>query len=184
TIYVFLKVPISVLYRLIEKKEKGAFKQPVSEGDVNEVIDAVGFDFISQPVVKADYIRIKPEKVDLLNHKQRDYVIRIREFKSDTLLSNPEDFQNFETLSMVLVDYDFDGKVFDMDQVFWAEDLITVELKRKGVSSNARLEERVKDCEHLEIRIPEDRATDNMMVIFIDKYGNEKKQVIKKKDFR
>ena len=184
TIYVFLKVPISVLYRLIEKKEKGAFKQPVSEGDVNEVIDAVGFDFISQPIVKTEYIRIKPEQVDLLNHKQRDYVIRIREFKSDTLLSNPEDFQNFETLSMVLVDYDFDGKVFDLDQVFWAEGLITVELKRKGVSSNSRLEEMVKDCEYLEIRISEDRATDKMMVIFIDKYGNEKKQVIKKKDFR
>lgn len=184
TIYVFLKVPISVLYRLIEKREKGAFKQPVSEGDVNEVIDAVGFDFISQPIVKTEYIRMKPEKVDLLNHKQRDYVIRIREFKSDTLLSNPEDFQNFETLSMILLDYDFDRKVFDMDQVFWAEDLVNAELKRKGITSNARFEERAGECDYLDIRIPEVKATEKMMVIFIDKYGNEKKQVLSKKDFK
>lgn len=184
TMYVFLKVPISVLYRLIEKKEKGAFKQPVSEADVNEVIDAVGFDFISQPVVNAEYKRLKPEKIDLLNQKQKDYVIRVKEFKSDTLLSSPEDFHNFETLSMVLIDYDFDGKVFDMDTVFWAENLVNSELKRKGISSNVRFEERVKECDSLDIRITEDKATEKMMVIFIDKYGNEKKKGLSKKDFK
>jgi DNA modification methylase len=184
TTYVFLKVPISILYRLIEKKEKGAFKQPVSENDVNEVIDAVGFDFISQPIVKTEYKIIKPESMNLLNQKQKDYVIRIREFKSDTLLSSPEDFHNFETLSMVLIDYDFDGKIFDLDQVFWAEDLVNAELKRKGISSTARFEERAKVCDNLDIRIPEDKVTNKMMVVFIDKYGNEKKQVLSKKDFR
>lgn len=184
TMYVFLKVPISVLYRLIEKKEKGAFKQPVSEADVNEVIDAVGFDFISQPVVNAEYKRLKPEKIDLLNQKQKDYVIRLKEFKSDTLLSSPEDFHNFETLSMVLIDYDFDGRVFDMDAVFWAENLVSSELKRKGISSNVRFEERVKECDSLDIRITEDKATEKMMVIFIDKYGNEKKKGLSKKDFK
>jgi hypothetical protein len=45
-------VPLSVLLRLIEKKEPAAFKQPAKEADVNEVINAVGFDFISQPQVK------------------------------------------------------------------------------------------------------------------------------------
>ena len=49
TTYVFLKVPLSVLRRLIEQKEPAAFKQPKKESDVNEVINAVGFDFISQP---------------------------------------------------------------------------------------------------------------------------------------
>jgi site-specific DNA-methyltransferase (adenine-specific)/adenine-specific DNA-methyltransferase len=184
TTYVFLKVPISILYRLIEKKEKGAFKQPVSENDVNEVIDAVGFDFISQPIVKAECKRMKPESVNLLNQKQKDYVIRIKEFKSGTLLSSPEDFHNFETLSMVLIDYDFDGKVFDLDQAFWAEDLVNAELKRKGIVANARFEERAKECDNLDIRIPEDKVTEKMMVIFIDKYGNEKKQVLSKKDFK
>jgi hypothetical protein len=38
--------------RLIQQREPGALKQPMKEADVNEVIDAIGFDFISQPLVK------------------------------------------------------------------------------------------------------------------------------------
>jgi site-specific DNA-methyltransferase (adenine-specific)/adenine-specific DNA-methyltransferase len=53
TTYVFLKVPLSVLLRLIECEEPAALKQPTKEEDVNEVIDAVGFDFISQPQVRS-----------------------------------------------------------------------------------------------------------------------------------
>ena len=44
--YVFLKVPLSLLLRLIEKKVPAALLQPAREEDVNEVIDAAGFDFI------------------------------------------------------------------------------------------------------------------------------------------
>ena len=84
---------------------------------------------------------------------------------------------------MVLVDFAFNGKVFDLDTVYWAESLVNTELKRKGITSTAKFAERVKDCEYLDIRIPEDKATDNMMIIFIDKYGNEKKQILKRKDF-
>lgn len=183
TIYVFLKVPISVLTRLIERKSLGAFQQPCAEADVNEVIDAVGFDFISPPVVKAQYLRLPPEKPDLLTKDRRDYVIRLKEFRSDTLASSPEDFENYETLSMVLVNFAFNGKVFDMDVVYWAEDLVNVELKRKVITSTAKFSEKVTECDYLDIRLPEEKATDSMMVIFIDKYGNEKKQVLKRKDF-
>jgi hypothetical protein len=42
TAYSFLKVPLSVLMALIEKGEPGSLKQPTSENDVNEVIDAMG----------------------------------------------------------------------------------------------------------------------------------------------
>ncbi|OGP92303.1 MAG: hypothetical protein A2156_15455 [Deltaproteobacteria bacterium RBG_16_48_10] len=178
TTYVFLKVPISVLARLIEKKSLGAFPQPCAEADVNEVIDAVGFDFISPPVVKAQYLRLPPEKPDLLTKDRRDYVIRLKEFCSDTLASSPEDFENFETLSMVLVDFEFNGKVFDMDAVYWAEDLVNAELKRKEITSSAKFAERLKECDYLDIRLPEEKAADNMMAIFIDKYGNEKKQIL------
>jgi DNA modification methylase len=183
TTYVFLKVPISVLARLIEKKSLGAFPQPCAEADVNEVIDAVGFDFISPPLVKAQYLRLPLEKPDLLTKDCRDYVIRLKEFRSDTLASSPEDFENFETLSMVLVDFKFNGKIFDMDAVYWAEDLVNAELKRKEITSTVKFLERVKECDYLDIRLPEEKATDNMMAIFIDKYGNEKKQILKRKDF-
>ena len=61
---------------------------------------------------------------------------------------------------------------------------MNAELKRKGIVANARFEESAKECDNLDLRILEDKVTDKMMVIFIDKYGNEKKQVLSKKDFR
>lgn len=183
TKYIFLKVPISILARLIEHKSLGAFPQPCAKTDVNEVIDAVGFDFISPPIVETQCLRLAPVNPDLLTQRRRDFVIRIKGFMSDTLASSPEDFVNFETLSMVLIDFNFNGKVFDLDAVYWAEELVNAELKRKGATSTAKYAERVKDCDYLDVRIPEETATDNMMVIFVDKYGNEKKQILRRKDF-
>lgn len=184
TTYTFLKVPISVLTRLIENKQDGAFRQPISEADVNEVIDAVGFDFISQPMVNWKCLRLEHEGGGLFAHGKKDYVIRLADFRSDTLASSPDDFERFETLSMVLVDYDFDGSVFDLDLVFWAEDLVSAELKRSDSQATGSFTDRAAACKQLDIRIPEDKATDKMMVIFVDKYGNEKKQVLNRKDFK
>ena len=162
--YVFLKVPLSVLRRLIEAKEPAAFKQPTKEEDVNEVIDAVGFDFISQP------------QVEWIATKQRDGLLRefdleITEFRAQTLATDPEDFRNFETFSMAMADLDYDGDVFRLGRVFWAEDL----LKEVGGLEKA---------ERLTLRIPEEEFTgERMMVILCDRYGNEKTLVLAKGDF-
>lgn len=167
TTYVFLKVPLSVLMALIERGDPGSIKQPASENDVNEVIDAVGFDFISQPEVKAEYHRRNPVEKNLFNTKKKDYSIEIKHFKSNTLVYDPEDFENFETLSMVLVDTNHNGDWFNLDKVFWADKILNEE-KTRAV-----------------IRITEDDFTGKkMMVIFIDKYGNEYKVVKTKKDFK
>ena len=89
TTYVLLKVPLSVLKALIEKGDPGSIRQPVSEVDVNEVIDAVGFDFISQPQVKVSYYRRKPEDHNLFNADKKDFSIEISSFKSNTLVYDP-----------------------------------------------------------------------------------------------
>jgi len=167
TTYVLLKVPLSVLKALIEKGDPGSIRQPVSEADVNEVIDAVGFDFISQPEVKAKYHRRKPEDQNLFNAGKKDFSIEILSFKSNTLVYDPEDFENFETLSMVLVDTDYNDDYFNLDKVFWATDIVN------------------EDHSQAVARIPEDEFTGKkVMVIFIDKYGNELKVVKMKKDFK
>ena len=119
TTYVFLKVPLSVLLRLIERKEPAALKQPAKEEDVNEVIDAVGFDFISQPQVVW-----KAKKESRTGELFADYVLEISEFRAQTLATDPEDFQNFETFSMAMVDLDYDGDVFRLSRVFWGEDVL------------------------------------------------------------
>ena len=134
---------------------------------MNEVIDAIGFDFISQPEVKATYHRRNPVERDLLNARKKDYSIEISSFRSNTLVYDPEDFENFETLSMVLVDTNYNNDYFNLDKVFWADQALNEE-KTSAV-----------------IRISEDDFTGKkMMIIFIDKYGNELKVVKTKKDFK
>jgi site-specific DNA-methyltransferase (adenine-specific)/adenine-specific DNA-methyltransferase len=167
TTYSFLKVPLSILMALIEKGEPGSLKQPTSENDVNEVIDAIGFDFISQPEVKVTYHRRPPIERNLMNLKKRDYSIEITSFKSNTLVYDPEDFENFETLSMVLIDTNCNEDFFNLSKVFWADQILNEE-KTKAI-----------------IRIPEDEFVGKkMMVIFVDKYGNELKVIKTKKDFK
>lgn len=166
TTYVFLKVPLSILLRLIEKKEPAAFKQPAKEEDVNEVIDAAGFDFISQPQVAWKAKKERP-KGELF----ADYVLEISEFRAQTLATDPEDFQNFETFSMAMADLDYDGDVFRLSRVFWGEDLI----KAAGG---------LEETERLELRIPEHEFSgEQMMVILCDRYGNEKTLLLDKNDF-
>ena len=166
TTYVFLKVPLSVLMALINKGEPGALKQPASETDVNEVMDAIGFDFISQPQVTANYKRATPDNKDLFNASDKDYIIEVTEFKSNTLAYDPEDFENFETFSMVMVDTNYNGEYFHLDEVFWADKIL------------------VNETEKAFVRIPEKSFEgEKLMIIFMDKYGNELKVIRTKKDF-
>jgi DNA modification methylase len=164
TIYTFLKVPVSVLIRLIQSGELSSFKQPKSEENVNEVIDAFGFDFISQPQVKWTLHKQK-KKEGLFNKDQ--FTIRLSEFYSDGLLYSPEDFKNFETLSLVLIDLDYKEEPFTMDTYFWGKNLVKDE--------NTPVEITI-DTEHW--------TKDKLAVIIIDDYGNEKKLVLNKKDFK
>lgn len=168
TTYVFLKVPMSVLLRLIEKGAPAALKQPTKEEDVNEVIDAVGFDFISQPQV-AWRTRKVSRKEGLFS--QTDYVLEISEFRAQTLATDPEDFANFETFSMAMVDLNYDGDVFRLARVFWGEDLLKA---AGGLDEAQKLELRASE---------EDFAGKQMMVILCDRYGNEKSLLLKKADF-
>jgi DNA modification methylase len=164
-IYAFLKVPISVIMKLIQAHEPGALKQPMSEADVNNVIDAIGFDFISQPVVR---YKARTKTRDLFP----ELVVELSEFRAKTLTTDPEDFANFETFSMAMVDLNYDGDVFRLDRVFWGEEL----LKEAGGLEKAKT---------LEICIPEQSFKgEKMMVILCDRYGNEKTLVFGKGDFR
>ncbi len=189
TTYVFLKVPISILMRLLHSGENGALKQPTKEADVNEVIDAIGFDFISQPEAQWKCKKERSPDEPLL----KDYAIHLTEFRSKTLATDPEDFANFETFSMAMVDTDYDGQTFKLGKVFWGEALIAQELRRlkgerKGRKARGKPEDESADvlkCEQLSLRIPEaDFRARRMMVILFDRYGNEKKLVFEKGDFK
>jgi len=152
--------------RLIERKEPAAFRQPAKEADVNEVIDAVGFDFISQPQVIW-----KAKKESRKGEMFVDYVLEISEFRAQTLATDPEDFQNFETFSMAMADLDYNGDVFRLGRVFWGEDAI---IAAGGLEKAERLELRMAE---------QDFVGERMMVILCDRYGNEKSLLLEKADF-
>ncbi len=167
TTYVFLKVPVSVLMRLIEHGAPAALPQPMKEDDVNEVIDAVGFDFVSQPLVEYSI-----RKSDMTDGLLKSFMIEISLFKAQTLATDADDFRNFETLSMVMFDLNYDGDVFRLCEVHWGEEL----LKHAGGLDNAT---------SLTVSIPsESFVGDQMMMILCDRYGNEKALVINKSEFK
>ncbi|WP_411726877.1 site-specific DNA-methyltransferase [Methyloglobulus sp.] len=175
TRYIFLKVPLSVLQRLLENNKPGALQQPSSEADVNAVIDAVGFDFISQPLVEWSCLTSTVENQDVFSLGEQEHIVRLTQFRANTLATDPEDFPNFATLSMVLVDLNYRDEVFKLAQVFWAEDLVSEELKRLRKEVSGGFEENATACEKLDIRLPKNQCGEYVMLILVDKYGNEKK---------
>jgi site-specific DNA-methyltransferase (adenine-specific)/adenine-specific DNA-methyltransferase len=161
TTYKTLRVPQSVITELI-KRGGDTIKQPTNEQDVNDTIDAVGFDFIQVPHVETEYKIAKPKDTALLSQNVKECVIKINIFKSRTLTKSPEEFENYETLSMVMVDYNYDGKIFDLDEVFYADKLKP----------------------DFEVRFDSEKIDKQMMVIYLDIYGNEKKEIMTLKDFK
>ncbi|PIZ26587.1 MAG: site-specific DNA-methyltransferase, partial [Chloroflexi bacterium CG_4_10_14_0_8_um_filter_46_9] len=161
TRYFILRIPYSIIDEL-HRKGFTHIKQPVSEMDVNNTVDAVGFDFIQIPDVECEYYLDKPKGQVGLGHSGRDAVIKIKKFESNIISKKPLHYENMETLSMVMVDYDYDGKVFNFDDVFYAEDL-----KKQDY----------------EIRFDSNKLDGQMMLIYIDIFGNEKREVKSLRDF-
>jgi len=161
TRYFILRIPYSIIEE-IHNRGFSKIKQPVSEMDVNDTVDAVGFDFIQTPTVECRYFLDKPKKIDLFNQNTKECVIKIEKFESKVISRKPLEFANLETLSMVMLDYDFDGEVFNLDEVFYADDL-----KKNGY----------------EVRFAEDKVKGQIMVIYIDIFGNEKREIKTLMDF-
>jgi len=130
--------------------------------DVNDTVDAVGFDFIQIPDIECEYYLDKPKGQAALGHSGKDAVTKIKKFESNIISKKPLHYENFETLSMVMVDYDYNGEVFNFDDVFYAEDL-----KKQDY----------------EIRFDSTKLDGQMMLIYIDIFGNEKREVKRLRDF-
>ena len=162
TRYFVLRIPYSIIDEL-HRKGFTHIKQPVSEMDVNDTVDAVGFDFVQIPEVECEYYLDKPKGQVGLEHSGRDAVKKINRFESNIISRKPLHFENLETLSMVMVDYDYDGKVFDFDEVFYADDL-----KKQDY----------------EVRFDSSKIDGQMMLIYIDIFGNEKREVKSTQDFK
>jgi len=161
--YYILRIPYSVIEEIHERGFR-AIKQPISVAGINEIIDAIGFDFIQIPDVSCEYkIKKITGRQKSLFEGDKEAIIKIKKFKSNILSRKPVDFKNLETLSMVMIDYDFDGDVFDMDTYWFAEDIA----KNK-----------------YQISFDPKKIDKQMMIIYMDIFGNEKREIKRLKDFK
>jgi len=154
TKYFVLRIPYSIIEEIHDNRFK-KLKQPINEIEVNDTIDAVGFDFIQVPTVKCVYL-VEQKKGQQNLAEKEECVIRIESFESKAISKKPLKFSNLETLSMVMIDYNFNGKVFNLEKIFYNEEI------RKNNN---------------EIRFSKDKIKDQIMIIYIDIFGNEKREV-------
>lgn len=151
--YHILRVPYSIINDLYtNKRDFEKLIQPTSEDDVNNTVDAVGFDFVQSPKVEVKYTL-----------KKDHALIHLKTFESKILSKKPTNYANLETLSMVIIDYEYDSQSFNFEQVLFAHEIkgndyvITLDAKRLKT-----------DC----------------MIIWIDIFGNEKREIINLKNFK
>jgi len=114
-------------------------QQPSSQENVNNLINSTGFYF-------NDDVEIVVERI-----KQG---LKITQFKTKILDKQGERLAGIEGLAMLLVDVDYDGKIFDMDRTVFAKNV-----GDDGVIKMIGL-------------------TESIAVVAIDKHGNESKVFI------
>jgi len=155
--YYALRIPYSVITEL-HRRDFQALLQPSDEADVNSIVDAWGFDFIRPPVVQWSVGVVSPQG-ELIDRA----FLRIRAFRSQTRLKGEDAYGGLDTFSMLMLDFDFDGEVFDLDTVFYGH-----QLESSDWTAWFAAEE----------------LGDKVMAVFVDIHGNEAREVIPRQRFR
>lgn len=161
--YYFLKVPYHIIKEL-HKVQFKKFRQPQSKKNVNDLEDAIGFHFMKQPEVETK-----------LTTSPKDLKINIKKFHSDFSEDDKgKELENLESLAMVLIDKNFDGNAFNMDEYYFAEDLLP---KKKSNKEDENIGEELKKTNEINLPvIPKKECGKDLMIIYIDIYGNEFKE--------
>ena len=161
TDYRFLRIPQSIIDELIAT-QGASLAQPRSLGNINDTVEALAFDFIMTPEVKRSLKIVKPKEEHLLNQGSKQGLIEISSFVSKGL-GKPltEQSNELEYLAMVMIDKDYKENMFNLCEVAFAEDI-----------ENGR------------VYFDFDEIGHEMMVIYLDIYGNEFREVIKPLDFK
>jgi adenine-specific DNA-methyltransferase len=158
--YYFLKVPYQIIQEL-HKQEFKKFRQPQSKGKLNTLDDAVGFHFKRDPEVVSNFDSKKLVISKFLSTLPEDGTGR--------------DMENFESLSMVVIDANFNGKEFSMTENHFAADLLNLKKKKKQEEdedfADDLIKEELKHQKELVI-YPKD-CGERICVKYIDVYGNE-----------
>lgn len=166
TRFYILRIPYSIINEL-HRRDFSALVQPADETEVNATVEAVGFDFIRQPKVECEYSIQKLE-----GEMFENAVVKIKTFQSRALAKGASQKSNLETLSMILVDFDYpyDGtrkandtlSPFEVDASFYANDIRAAGWK---------------------ILLPVASLGKSVMLVYVDIYGNEYTEIKMFSDF-
>lgn len=154
--YYALRIPYSIISEL-HRRDFSALRQPSDEWAVNETVDAVGFDFVQPPAVSWRVGKARSEG-ELLEHAY----LAVDAFESRARLRGKETTTGLESLSMVLLDFDYDGEVFKFDRAVFAH-----ELEENG----------------WQVHFPVSRLGAQLMAVFTDVFGNEARELITREKF-
>ena len=149
--YYAMRVPYSIINEL-HQREFTALKQPDDEMAVNDTVDSVGFDFIQPPKVKWTP-GVNARKGQLI----KEAFLKIDKFESRARLRGEDTHGGIETFSMLMLDFDYNGDVFDLDAVFYNHQM---------------------EAAGWEARFSAESLGNNVMAVFIDIHGNEARELI------
>jgi site-specific DNA-methyltransferase (adenine-specific)/adenine-specific DNA-methyltransferase len=159
--YYFLKIPYQVIQEL-HRAPFAKFRQPQSKSKVNDLDDAIGFHFMRQPEVESYFLN-----GDL-------YITKFISNAKDEETGGKR-FANFETLAMLILDENYNGKEFTMTSFHFAADLIHAPLDETDEEIQGHLKEQTQ------IVVPLKNYGKIVLAIYVDIYGNEFKQELKTK---
>ncbi len=158
TRYYILRVPGSIINELANLDWQAGRSWNAKKA--RRMAEAVGYDFIHLPEVQCEYLIRTGEGEP---GGATAAVIRIQTFQSKATVKGAAPKGNRETLAMVMVDYDYNGRTFTLDAVFYAD-----KIKKEG----------------WEVRLPPASLSGRLMLIYVDIYGNEYREIKKPGDFQ
>lgn len=150
TRYYALRIPYSLINEL-HKRDFVAIRQPVGEGDINDTVESVGFDFIRTPEAQVTYQQVKPKDGLFKSLK-----IHVSSFKSEVIGKGGKASEGIEALSMLMVDPNYDGDVFGLEYCWFADKL---------------------KAEKNSVELPVDAVGERIMLVLVDIHGNEYREV-------
>ena len=137
TRYYFLKIPYQIIKELHQKDFK-KFRQPRSKNDINALDESIGFSFNRTPVVHSN-ITVSEDKV----------IVTISKFSSEEPRSGKTAVEktlgDFELLSAIFIDKNYNEKEFIMTDVFFSDEIkhvgsaLVIELDKRSVGSKIML---------------------------------------------
>lgn len=107
---------------------------------------------------------VQTPKIEIETYlEQENAIIELKTFESKIISKKPLEFKNLETLSMLVIDYSYNKDIFDFDKVIFAD-----EIKKNDYK----------------IILDSSMLKDDCMIIWVDIFWNEKKEILNINDFK